>query len=110
MRPAPVAWKSRAVGRKSGVGKSKLGRAVRPVAEGLEARRLLSVAVAGHTGDFGPQGVSSTIFVDSAWAGAKVGDIVSDSGAWFSTPGEVFTFGTNAFATVQSGVNNSGSG
>src|SRR5215469_2308801 len=110
MRSAPATRKSRTVRGRGGVGRSILRRAVKAVAEGLEARRLLSVAVASHLDSVGPQGLSVAVYVDTAWAGAKPGDMVSDSGAWFSTPGQIFTFGTNAFATVQSGVNNAGSG
>ena len=51
-----------------------------------------------------PRGRRSAVYVDTVWAGSAQGASVSDPSAWFSAHGP-FTFGVNAFATVQDGVN-----
>jgi hypothetical protein len=69
-----------------------LGRAVSVVVEGLESRRLLSVA--GTAAAVSP----SAVYVNAAWAGSGQGQVVTDGYGSHS-------FGVDAFATIQGGVN-----
>lgn len=74
------------------------------VAEPLERRTLLSSGSIDLTA-LSPlsRGRRSTVYVDTIWAGSSQGASVSDPNAWFG--GGRFSFGVNAFATVQDGVN-----